>query len=174
MHHENGRKMKTGTVTDIIYINNADIEFYRTDGGLLGGKYKDYNGRVNLYRVFPLTEKTRYISVRDNDLNELGIIADMAVFGKDKQDLINEELDRRYFVPKITKIIDARQDFGTFFMNVETTSGKRLFSMRDLANNIIRTQHNSIILIDVDGSRYELENPEKNAGKAMKFLDIWL
>lgn len=168
------KKMKISEITDIIYLTGNDIEFYKTEGELLGAKIKDYDGRVNLYRIFPITYENQYISVRNADLSEIGIIKDLAELSESQRELANEELSRRYFTPKITKVIDAKQEFGNFFWHVETTSGERKFSMRDLANNIIRTKDRGIILVDMDGSRYALENPQKDAGKAMKFLDIWL
>lgn len=168
------KKMNISEITDIIYLSENDIEFFETEGDLLGGKFKEYSGRVNIYRTFPISMEEQYLSVRDADLKELGIIKDLKEFSEVQAQLVRKELARRYFTPKITKVIDAKQEFGNFFWHVETTAGERKFSMRDLANNIIHTKDRGIILIDLDGSRYALENPRKNAGKAMKFLDIWL
>lgn len=168
------KKMNISEITDIIYLTEKDIRFYETNGKLLGAETKSYNGRVNLYRIFPVSYENEYISVRDSNLCEIGIIKKLSDFPDAQKTLALQELNRRYFTPKITKVIDAKQEFGNFFWHVETTAGERKFSMRDLANNIIRTKDRGIILVDMDGSRYALENPRKDAGKAMKFLDIWL
>ncbi|MCX7714866.1 MAG: DUF1854 domain-containing protein [Clostridia bacterium] len=168
------RKMGIGKFTDIVYLLPENITFYKTKGGLIGAKTKDYDGRANLFRIFPLNLENKYISVRDKDLTELGIIEDMEIFPQEQIELMNDELNKRYFIPKITKVIEAKEEFGNYFWNVETTAGERKFSMRDLANNVIHKKNGAIVLVDVDGSRYEMEDVYKTAGKALKFLDIWL
>ncbi len=66
----------------IEYINAAEVRFERTDGGFISlriGRKRPYP-RIHLYRVFPLSEPARLISVRDEDDNEIGIIESLEEF----------------------------------------------------------------------------------------------
>lgn len=172
--HRRREKKKLTEFSDIIYIKPEEISFFVTEGNLTGAKYKDYNGRINIVRIFPLNLKNEFLSVQDDDANELGIIKNLDDFSYEQKCMINEELDRRYFAPEITKVIDVKEEFGNMFWTCETSSGKRSFTLRDLSNNLIHAANGGIILVDTDGNRYTSKNPAELANKAMKHLDIWL
>lgn len=172
--HKKRMKKKLTEFSDIVYIKADDIEFFNTDGGLLGARYKEYSGRVNIVRIFPMSRKSEYLSVRDDDYCELGIIEKLDGFSEEQISLIDSELARRYFAPDITAVYDVKEEFGNMFWVCETEAGKRSFTVRDLSNNIINTPDGGIILIDTDGNRYTAKQPRKLGAKAMKYLDIWL
>lgn len=163
------------------YLTKDDIEFYETKGKMLGARVdgKDV-GRVNVLRLFPLYQKDAFFSVqrqpeghRDRD-TELGIIESLAPFSKEQREMVERDLDRRYFVPVITKVLSAKEEFGHTYWECETSAGRRSFTTFDMSTSLVRIGENSVILIDVDGSRYEIENLKTVGDKAMKILDIWL
>ncbi|MGM9552069.1 MAG: DUF1854 domain-containing protein [Clostridia bacterium] len=165
----------------IRYLTKNDIKFYETKGGLLGAVIDGNDvGRVDLLRLFPLHMKDKYISVRrmsegHRDRNtEMGIIEEIAPFDKDQKELINHELDRRYFVPEIEKVNNVKEEFGHTYWEVQTNCGERSFTTFDMASSLVRISENSLMLIDVDGSRYLIPDLKKADDKAMKILDIWL
>lgn len=166
--------VKSSALTDIFYIRPQDITFWQTKGNLLAAKSKTYEGRVNLLRIFPLTYAFQYLSVKDDDFNELGVIEDARIFSPEQFALIEEELSKRYFVPSITKVNDVREEFGNYFWECETTSGNRSFTVRDLANNLLKTKDGGLILIDTDGNRYGVKELKQLGTKAARLLDIWL
>ena len=84
------------------------------------------------------------------------------------------ELEKRYFVPEIVKVKNAKEEFGHTYWEVETTAGDRQFTTFDMSSSLIRLSENSVMLIDVDGSRYIIPDLKKADDKAMKVLDIWL
>lgn len=163
------------------YLTQEDITFYETEGKMLAARLdgKDV-GRVDVLRLFPLHEKERFISVRKKaesfrDKNtELGIIEDLSLFAEKERELIAEELQKRYFVPEITKVKNAKEEFGHTYWETETTAGERNFTTFDMSSSLVRIDKNSVMLIDVDGSRYLIPDLKKADEKAMKILDIWL
>lgn len=159
---------------DLIYICADEIKFFRTDGKLLGAEYGSYNGRVNVVRTFPMSVKNEYLSVRDNEFNELGIIRNLDNFDKEQCDLVYEELKRRYFAPEIIEVYEVKEEFGRITWNCKTDAGKREFVMRDPANNLIRKGDGGIVLIDLDGNRYTIKNPYALGKKTTRTLEIWL
>ncbi|MCD8049890.1 MAG: DUF1854 domain-containing protein [Clostridia bacterium] len=166
---------------EIRYIKPDEIKFYETEGGLpaavLDGK--DW-GRICAYRLFPMQMKDKFISIRrmsegHRDRNtELGIIEDLAPFGEEARKIIDRELDRRYFVPEIVKVKNAKEEFGQTYWECVTSAGERSFTTNDMSSALTKTGEYSLILTDVDGSRYEIKDIRKVGDKAMKILDIWL
>lgn len=166
---------------NVRYITNKDIKFYETKGGLLGAVLDNEDiGRVDVLRLFPLHQAEKFLSVRrqaqsHRDRNtEVGIIESLEGFSKDEKALVIHELEKRYFVPEILKVKNAKEEFGHTYWEVETTAGERSFTTFDMASSLVRISENSVMLIDVDGSRYLIPDLKKADDKAMKMLDIWL
>ncbi len=166
---------------NVRYLTKDDIEFYETKGELLGAKVdgKDV-GRVDVLRLFPLHMKDKFLSVRRQaetarDRNtELGIIEDINPFSDGQKEMLGKDLDKRYFVPEILKVINVKEEFGHTYWETLTSAGARSFTTFDMNSNLIKTGENSVILIDVDGSRYQISDIKKAGDKALKILDIWM
>lgn len=163
------------------YLTKDDIKFYNTKGEMLGAVLDGEDvGRVDVLRLFPLHEKNKYLSVRKKaesfrDRNtELGIIEDISLFSNEERALVENELQRRYFVPEITRVKNAKEEFGHTYWETETTAGDRNFTTFDMSSSLVRINADSVMLIDVDGSRYLIPSLKKADDKAMKILDIWL
>ncbi len=166
---------------NVRYLTANDIKFYETEGSLLGAFVDGEDvGRVDILRLFPLHQKDKYLSVRrkaesHRDRNtELGIIETLENFSHKEQELVTHELEKRYFVPEIIKVKNAKEEFGHTYWETETTAGERNFTTFDMSSSLIRISENSVMLIDVDGSRYLIPDLKKADDKAMKILDIWL
>ncbi len=167
-------KKKLTEFSDIVYINPDEISFFDTEGGLTGACYKEYNGRINIVRIFPMSLKNEYLSIRDDDYNELGIIKNLDEFSDEQKKMITAEIERRYFAPEITKVIDVKEEFGNMYWNCETSAGERSFTVRDLSNNILHMSNGGIIIVDTDGNRYTSKNPYSLGAKALKYIDVWI
>ena len=166
---------------NIRYLTSKDIKFYETKGGLLGAELDGEDmGRCDILRLFPLHEPEKFLSVRrqaqsHRDRNtELGIIESLDSFSNEEKALILQELEKRYFVPEITRVKNAKEEFGHTYWEVETTAGERSFTTFDMSSSLVRIDANSVLLIDVDGSRYLIPDLKKADDKAIKMLDIWL
>ncbi len=166
---------------NVRYLTPNDIKFYETEGALLGAVVDNKDiGRVDVLRLFPLHQKDKYLSVRrkaesHRDRNtEIGIIEEIGMFSEKEKELINHELEKRYFVPEIIKVKNAKEEFGHTYWETETSAGERNFTTFDMSSSLIRITENSVMLIDVDGSRYLIPDLKKADDKAMKILDIWL
>lgn len=166
---------------DVRYLTSSDIKFYETKGGLLGAVLDGEDvGRCDVLRLFPLHQPENYLSVRRQAQShrdrstELGIVETLDSFSMEEKALIRHELEKRYFLPEITKVKNAKEEFGHTYWEVETNAGERSFTTFDMSSSLIRVSSNSVILIDVDGSRYLIPDLSKADDKAMKILDIWL
>jgi len=111
---------------------------------------------VQVIRMFPLSEPERYLSVRSNDKQEIGLIPRVADLDTENRRVVLQELDRRYLMPVVKRVLDVRERFGIAEWEVETNRGRRTFTMRNMHENIIQISPARCLLNDVDGNRYDV------------------
>lgn len=157
-------------------LKASEVEFQRTKGGFLslrvGGKER--YPRVHLYRSFPLSRSAEYISVRDKDDREIGIIEDLAEFPSKTVRLLAEELERRYFTPTIREIKSLKQEFGYTYWEVVTDSGFCRFTVKMGDNTVRYLSEDTLLVFDVDGNRFELVEYESIDKKHLKIVETLL
>jgi hypothetical protein len=113
--------------------------------------------KVRAIRAFPLTELNEYISLIDAVTGrEIGIIRTLRGIDPKAKQLIQEELDRRYFIPKILKINYANKEFGTVYWDVDTDRGNRQFVMRGIRDSMHEIAPGRYLVNDIDGNRFEV------------------
>lgn len=168
-------------LSDIKYISPGDCLFYENETGLIGLKYKGEDlGRVAVLKLFPLSMDKKMLSVRSENYeradkeSEIGIIEDLEKFNPQQQEIILHELEKRYFMPAITKVTDVSEEFGHTMWKVETTAGKTEFTVDDMSSNVINLGNNRVMLIDVFSNRFLIEDVNKLEDKALKILEIWI
>ncbi len=114
--------------------------------------------KVGILRAFPLSEPSRFLSVRDDANKEAGLIVDPAELSVENRKLVEEDLERRYLVPAVKRIVAAKERFGTVDWTMETDRGVCRFTTRNLRENVQRPAPGRILLNDVDGNRYDIRN----------------
>jgi len=72
--------------------------------------------------------------------------------------IAEEELSRRYLVPRITRVIRATASFGVRYWHVETDLGERRFALKHASKNAVWVSEEHLVLRDTLGCRYEI-NP---------------
>ena len=125
--------------------------------------------QVEVVRSFPVSETTRYIAILDGEGNEIGIVEDVKKLTPQSRDILTEELQKRYFMPKITKINSLDGQFGVTEWDVETTQGNVQFGMRT-RYDIVTLESGRVLIKDADGNRYEIENYNKLDPKSIALL----
>jgi len=114
--------------------------------------------RVAVLRAFPLSDPSHYLSVRDGKGSEVGLIVEPDALRPEDRALVLHELERRYLVPVVTRVVSARERFGTVEWTMETDRGEVRFTTRNLRENVQRPAPERIILNDVDGNRYDIRD----------------
>lgn len=112
--------------------------------------------KIILVRNFPFQYEREYITVLDEKAKEIGIIKSIADFGKDTEEILAKELNRRYYMPKISKILKMKEKMGFSNWTVVTDFGQITFSVKDTYKNIVKLHGGRCIITDVDGNRYEI------------------
>lgn len=156
-------------------VNGENGTFYETDGGFPGLVLdgKDI-GRVGAYRMFPLSRTNTYISILDGEKKEAGVVLSLEDLDEPARKLLQKELERRYFLPEITKIVDIKEEFNYTFFTTETDAGKREFTVFDMNASLVNLGGGSVILADIDGNKYLIHDIAHKGKKAQRFLEIWL
>lgn len=173
-------------VRESISLTPENARFLRSSGNLISleltlpGKEPEFFERVVLLRAFPLTNPTEFISVKEPDSKELGngkeigMIRYMNDFDEETTMLFLEELDRRYFAPKIKKIHSCREKFGYSYWNVETTAGSVTFTLSNPFANIRILDGGSVLINDIDGNVFEITDPKKLDTASYKKIELYL
>ena len=115
---------------------------------------------VNPCPCFPWSEKGQFISLRDDEGNELALIEDVATLRPEDQTRIHEALDAGQFTFEITRIDEIERDFELRVWKVDTNRGKRkLQTMLDDFPQIM--DDGKVLITDLAGDLYEIRDRSK-------------
>lgn len=151
--------------------------FAKTAGGFLslshGGKNYD---RVAVYRTFPFTEPAKFISIREFDqkANEIGLIEDLNDFPSDTKTMLEAQLSMRYFTPKITRILNVKEEYGYSYFDVMTDKGACRFTIRSHEGGVTRLSESRLLIRDIDGNRFEIPDVKKLSAQELRKIDIYI
>lgn len=127
--------------------------------------------KVRPVRAFPLSELNDYIGLLDAiSGHEIGMLRSMRDLDGPTRQLIQQELDKRYFIPKIHRITQAKKEFGTVYWDVDTDRGSRKFVMRGIRDSIHEIDSGRYLVNDVDGNRFEIPQIDQLDSKS---LALW-
>jgi hypothetical protein len=160
---------------ELRFLDPEDVTFWRDRFGQLMLKLTD--GReyreVVLTLAFPLTHPSRMLVLRDSELHEIGIIDDYLTVDEQSRKLLEEELEKAYFIPRILRILSAQQEhhLGTF--EVETDRGPRTVQIEFL-QRIRFLPGGRVVLQDVDANRYEIASINNLDARSQALLEPFL
>lgn len=128
----------------------------------------------NVMAAFPLSGRTRMVSLRDQEGQEIGILDDVAGLDETSRQIVTEELERTYFMPRIQDIFDIDEEHQVLTWEVETNRGPRTFQVRHVRQNVRKMGHRRLIIKDVDGNRYEIRDWQGLPPVARRFLEEYI
>lgn len=147
---------------DLILLDPAHVTLFRTGGSTVHATITDPQiGAERSYRIvriaraFPLSKPFEYIGLRNGDDKDIGMLQTLAGMEPESRRIVDEELNRRYFVPKVLRVIHLKEEFGNFAWNVETDKGPRTFVVPNMRESAIEVSPNRVLVTDKDGVRYE-------------------
>ena len=130
------------------------------DGDQLFLEAADGNGRkaVRVVWARPVTDRGSEVSFMDKDKKEVLRLASLADLDSASRALAEEDLAKRYLIPRILRILRTEAMFGTQYWQVETDKGERRFALKSDNRNAVWIGPDHLILRDTLGCRYEV-NP---------------
>ena len=169
-----------------VEITAENTKFKRSPSGLVSleltrpdGKIEEFE-RIVAIRCFPVTNPQEFVSVREPDSKkkgrgkEIGMIRRMADMPKETQELLNEELDRRYFTPEILRITGMKEKFGYSYWDVDTTAGRVTFVLNNPFSNIRVLEDNSVFINDIDGNCFKIPDVAKLDAQSLRRIELYL
>lgn len=120
--------------------------------------------------VFPVSAAADFVSFLDSKDKEVLLLKDLGGLDRESQEVLSEELNRVYFVPKIVRIYDIEDAQGAARWDVKTDRGDRVFDVRDRED--VRVVHKTRVLLqDADGNRFEIEDLTELDERSQRLLD---
>ena len=128
--------------------------------------------RVKIVRAAPLSHPDKYISILDVKDEEVYMIPELKSLDEEMRRLVVEELDRRYLTSTIEQVLSIRSEFGTSYWDVATSRGRREFVIQNVAENAQWLGDHRLLLVDVDGNRFEIPNLTELDKKSLSQVEM--
>jgi hypothetical protein len=126
--------------------------------------------KVSVARAFPLSDPDHYLGFLDGAGKDVGLLYDPSLLDPDSRKVVEEELEKRYFVPVVERVLTVKEEFGTVYWTVETDRGQKEIIVRNLRDNLQELSASRVILTDVDGNRFEFPDTGKLDGKSQGII----
>jgi hypothetical protein len=166
---------------DLVLLNPTHVRLFRTGGSAVRatisdpviGPERSYL-RVFVARAFPLSKPSEFIGLRDEKDKDIGLMQTLAGMDKDSRTVLEEELERRYFVPQVRRVLSLKEEGGNVTWEVETDKGNRTFVVQNMRESLFTIGLDRYLLTDKDGVRYEfpdvrqLEMPQAGGKMAQR------
>ena len=118
----------------------------------------------------PLTRPGRYLALLDGKGDEIVMLADPAQLDPISYAAVEKELRSRYLTAQVTRIVHAKQEFGASYWVVDSDRGRRDFVTQSLQENAQWLAPHHLMLVDVDGNRFEITDTEALDEHSRRFL----
>jgi hypothetical protein len=110
---------------------------------------------VKPVRALPITDPAHWIGLMDEKGKQVHMVRKLSELDPDSQEVLSQELEQAYFLPKIRRIHQINEEYGVLRLDVDTDKGPRTFEVRT-REHIRFLPEGRVILRDLDGNRYEI------------------
>ena len=143
-----------------IYIDQYTGKIQRSDVYLVTLTLKDGTVIENLEprRLFPVTNANMFITLLDHDEREVAFVRDLEELDKDSAKALLECFKEYYRIPKILRLIDSNEKFGSLSWTVETDHGVVSFRIRNRHSDIKCFNNKRVLVRDTNDNRYEIDD----------------
>jgi hypothetical protein len=107
----------------------------------------------------PVKQPGKYLSLLDGKDREILMLNDgLEGIDADNRAILERELHRRYLTTQVQTIEHAHTEFGSTYWTVKTERGRREFVTQSLQENAQWHGPAHLMLVDVDGNRFEIRD----------------
>ena len=122
----------------------------------------------------PLSHPEKYLALLNGKSEEIVTVTDPDELPFESLVAVKEELRRRYLTATVEEILHAKFEYGATYWSVETDRGKRDFVTQHLQENAIWLSDTHLLLLDVDGNRFEVPDTRALNAKSRAFVSAIL
>ncbi|MCW4021489.1 MAG: DUF1854 domain-containing protein [Candidatus Bathyarchaeota archaeon] len=148
------------------------MRIFKDESGDLQLRIKDETEHriQKILRVFPITMPWNYIVFKDAEDKEIGVLRNVNELDSESARVLKEELEKVYFIPRITKIYDIKEEFGVLVWKTETDKGPRRFDVIN-RREVKKISRDRILIKDGDGNLYDIPDFKKLDQRSLVLLD---
>ncbi len=137
--------------------------------------------RAQLMRAFPLSQPAAWVALRQADGTEVGLLPGLDGLDAESRHLAEEELRLRYFTPRVTAILDLRDELqggrsGGVVWDLMTDRGPARLHMPNTNEHIQPLGGGRLLLTDRMGQRFEIADLDALDASSRRLLGryVWL
>lgn len=119
----------------------------------------------------PLSHPDRHLSLANAKGEEILNLETLDQLPAESRQAVQIELKRRYLTAQIHRINSAKVEFGATYWSVETERGHREFVTQSLQENAQWLTSTQLLLIDIDGNRFEIPDVEQLDPTSLQLLE---
>jgi len=127
-------------------------------GGLVLRVGDELHTDLKIRLAFPLEADQEFVGFFLADGTELGMLERVADLHPESRALLQSELDKIYFRPRVTGVGRIVEEQGVLRGEIDTTSGPRQIEIRGWRENVRLLSGGRALIEDVDGNRYMVNN----------------
>jgi hypothetical protein len=128
--------------------------------------------KVKVVLAAPLSRPHEWVSLTDGKGDEIVMLPNLDALEPSSRRVAEQELQRRYLTCQVRRLLTLKQEFGVTYWEAETDRGIRDFVIRDLQENCVWLSETHLLLIDVDGSRFEVPDRRLLDERSQQLLDL--
>lgn len=150
-----------------------DLELFHV-GNTMCGTVANKLSHVSLKPVWaaPHSHGERFLALLNSKGDEVLLIeSPRDNLSPESLAVLDSEFRRRDLTAQIVRITAARQEYGATYWTVQTDRGEREFVTQNLAENAQWYGENHLVLLDVDGNRFQCDNVEGLDAASRAYLD---
>lgn len=159
----------------IHFLTSSNAQFHVTEGGLLALQTNgSYYPCVYVHCSFPHTNRTSFLSIRDGDQLEIGMIRNLEDMDADTAKLLERQLQIRYYAPVITRLLHVKEEFGYSYWEAETDSGICRFTVHGAGGQVKTVTPVRLLITDVDGNRFIIPDYTALTDKEFRMIEMFI
>ena len=141
-----------------IYIDQYTGKIKRSDIYLVTLTLKDGTVIENLEprRLFPVTNAEMFITLLDREEKEVAFVRDLQELDPASADELRKCFKEYYRIPKVTRLLESDEKFGSLTWRVETDRGIVSFRIRNRHSDIKCLDGKRVLIRDTNDNRYEI------------------
>jgi hypothetical protein len=148
---------------------DTDLALRRTEDGRLLARVEGKWVAVRLRQCFPWSEPGRYVSLRNEEDEEVALVEDPAALAPESCRALERAVVEAAFVLEVTRVLDVDEEVEIRHWTVETKHGRRTFQTR-LDDWPRPLPMGGLLIRDVAGDLYRLPSPETLDARSRELL----
>ncbi|MBT3583758.1 MAG: DUF1854 domain-containing protein [Halobacteriovoraceae bacterium] len=128
---------------------------------------------VSVKPCFPWTQPEHFLSLRDDDDNEVFLIEDLQALDFNAIEAVRHSMRPAQFILEINRINSIEEDVELRIFDVETVQGSRIFHTK-LEDWPTLLDDGSILIEDLSGDTFKVEGLQRLDQRSQKILSTYV